>query len=101
MDWYNKEGLSMTGDDWDSPAERTLQFLASSTPESEEFNRILLVVHGLEEQVSVTLPTHADVSSYELLWDSSISVDVSPNASYEPGSALTVSPTSMQLFRAH
>jgi len=101
MDWYNKEGLSMTEDDWDSPAERTLQFLASSTPEFEEFNRILLVVHGLEESVSVTLPTHDSVSPYELLWDSSISVDVSPNASYQPGSALAVSPTSMQLFRAH
>ncbi len=42
MDWYNKEGQSMSLDDWDSPAERTLQYLAASTPEFEEFNRILL-----------------------------------------------------------
>lgn len=101
MDWYNKEGLSMTEEDWDSPGERTLQFLASSTPEIEGFNRILLVVHGLEEHVAITLPSHEGVSSYELLWDSSLAVDVSPNESHQPGTILEVSPTSMQLFRAH
>ena len=38
----------MTIDDWNSPAERTLQYLAASTPEFEAFNRILLVVHAHE-----------------------------------------------------
>ena len=70
MDWYNKQGLSMSIEDWDSPAERTLQYLAASTPEFEEFNRILLVVHGLEQTVTVTLPEHEGVSRYTLLWDS-------------------------------
>ena len=37
---------TMTIDDWNSPGERTLQYLAASTPEFEEFNRILLVVHA-------------------------------------------------------
>ena len=32
------------------PAHRTLQYLAASTPEHEEFNRILLIVHGLERR---------------------------------------------------
>ena len=58
MDWYNADGESMTLEDWDSPAKRTLQYLAASTPEFEEFNRILLVVHGLETEVTVTLPAH-------------------------------------------
>ena len=71
MDWYNKQGLSMSLEDWDSPAERTLQYLAASTPEFEEFNRILLVVHGLETTVTVTLPEHEGVTGYTLLWDSS------------------------------
>ena len=61
MDWYNKDGKSMSLEDWDSPAERTLQYLAASTPEFEEFNRILLIVHGLEEDVTVTLPQHDGV----------------------------------------
>jgi len=101
MDWYNKEGLSMTEDDWDSPAERTLQYLAASTPEFEEFNRILLVVHGLEQPVTVTLPEHEGVEAYTLLWDS-CNDDLSGfELEHAPGSELTVAGTSMQLFRAH
>jgi len=98
MDWYNKEGLSMSEDDWDSPAERTLQYLAASTPEFEDFNRILLIVHGLEDAITVTLPEHEGVTSYELLWDSAVASTAGEHA---PGSELTVSGTSMQLFRAH
>jgi glycogen debranching enzyme len=91
----------MTLEDWDSPAERTLQYLAASTPEFEEFNRILLVVHGLEDDVTITLPLHEGVSAYTLLWDSShddISADTPDHA---PGSELTVAGASMQLFRAN
>ena len=98
MDWYNKEGLSMSEDDWDSPAERTLQYLAASTPEFEEFNRILLIVHGLEDAITVTLPEHEGVAGYELLWDSAAGEN---GEVHGPGSELTVAGTSMQLFRAH
>jgi glycogen operon protein len=98
MDWYNKQGLSMSLEDWDSPAERTLQYLAASTPEFEEFNRILLVVHGLETSVTVTLPEHEGVTEYVLLWDSSR--DDAPPTSHAPGEELELGPTSMRLFRA-
>ncbi|MEO8528318.1 MAG: glycogen debranching protein GlgX [Pseudolysinimonas sp.] len=101
MDWYNKQGISMTMDDWDSPAERTLQFLAASTPEFEEFNRILLVVHGLETDVTVTLPSHDGVSGYTLLWDSSHDDISGLEPEHTPGEVLPVGPTSMLLFRAH
>jgi len=101
MDWYNKQGLSMSEGDWDSPGERTLQYLAASTPEFEEFNRILLIVHGLEDDVTVTLPAHQGVAGYSLLWDSSLEEHVDPLVDYLPGSELTVAGTSMQLFRAH
>ncbi|WP_157156524.1 glycogen debranching protein GlgX [Diaminobutyricimonas sp. LJ205] len=101
MDWYNKQGLSMADEDWDSPAERTVQYLAASTPEEESSNRILLVVHGLEQDVTVTLPEHEGVSSYTLLWDSARD-DLSAAAlEHGPGSELTLAGTSMQLFRAH
>jgi glycogen debranching enzyme len=91
----------MTLEDWDSPAERTLQYLAASTPEFEEFNRILLVVHGLEEDVTITLPEHEGVSSYTLLWDSSHDDITGIEPEYGPGTELTVAGASMQLFRAH
>ncbi|MBX3098774.1 MAG: glycogen debranching protein GlgX [Salinibacterium sp.] len=101
MDWYNKQGHSMSEEDWDSPAERTLQYLAASTPEFEEFNRILLIVHGLEDDVTVTLPEHAGVTSYTLLWDSAVEDATESMLEHGPGSELTVAGTSMQLFRAH
>jgi glycogen operon protein len=101
MDWYNKQGVSMSLEDWDSPAERTLQYLAASTPEFEAFNRILLVVHGLETEVSVVLPAHEGVSAYTLLWDSSQDDIADRVREHRPGQELAVGPTTMLLFRAH
>ncbi|WP_439564800.1 glycogen debranching protein GlgX [Microcella sp.] len=101
MDWFNKDGQAMTMTDWDSPAERTLQYLAASTPEFEEFNRILLIVHGIEEPVEVTLPAHDGVEGYTLLWDSSHDDITDQVSEHAPGETLVVGPTSMLLFRAH
>ncbi|MEQ1736106.1 MAG: glycogen debranching protein GlgX, partial [Rhodoglobus sp.] len=101
MDWYNKQGLSMSEEDWDSPDERTLQYLAASTPEFEDFNRILLIVHGLEDDVTVTLPAHEGVAGYSLLWDSSLEEHVEGSVDSRPGSELRVAGASMQLFTAH
>ncbi len=101
MDWYNKQGVVMDEEDWNSPGERTLQYLAASTPEFEDFNRILLVVHGLEEDVDVILPAHEGVAGYSLLWDSAVDEHEDPMVDYLPGSTLRIAGTSMQLFRAH
>ncbi|MFM9876827.1 MAG: glycogen debranching protein GlgX [Rhodoglobus sp.] len=101
MDWHNKEGHSMSEKDWDSPAERTLQYLAASTPEFEDFNRILLIVHGLEDPATVTLPAHEGVAGYSLLWDSSQDEHMDPLVDYLPGSQITVAGASLQLFVAH
>ncbi|MEB0285526.1 MULTISPECIES: glycogen debranching protein GlgX [Cryobacterium] len=100
MDWYNIEGKSMSEDNWHSPKERTLQYLAASTPEFEEFNRILLIVQGRERDVTVTLPEHAGVSSYSLLWDSSHDDLSDAVIEHIPGTRLLVPGASMQLFRA-
>jgi len=100
MDWYNNDGNAMTMEDWDSPAERTLQYLAASTPEFEPFNRILLIVHGLEDPVEVTLPAHEGVDTYTLLWDSAHDRLDEHEPVHTPGERLTVGPTSMLLFRA-
>lgn len=99
MDWYNASGVSMSIQDWDSPAERTLQYLAASTHEVDGFNRILLIVHGLESEETVTLPRHAGVESYTLLFDSAY--DWIEQSVHAPGSTIAMSPTSMKLFRAH
>lgn len=100
MDWFNKDGETMGIDDWDSPEERTLQYLAASTPEFEELNRILLVVHGLETDVTVTLPAHEGVERYTLLWDSGHDDISEVEGTYHPGEELAMAPTSILLFRA-
>ncbi|MBG6057674.1 glycogen operon protein [Cryobacterium sp. MP_M5] len=101
MDWYNAVGESMSEEDWHSSNERTLQYLAASTPEHEEFNRILLIVQGREADVTVTLPVHAGVGSYTLLWDSSHDDISDAVIEHAPGARLLVPGASMQLFRAH
>ncbi|TFD91974.1 glycogen debranching protein GlgX [Cryobacterium lactosi] len=100
MDWYNAAGASMSEADWNSPQERTLQYLAASTPEHEAFNRILLIVHGLETPTDVTLPLHSGVSGYTVLWDSSHDDIREVQNSYAPGARLTMHATSMLLLRA-
>jgi len=90
----------MTIDDWNEPGEQTLQFLAASTPEFEEYNRILLVVHASESATDVVLPVHAGVTGYTLLWDSA---DEAPGdglgTEHPPGEQLTIHGPSMRLFR--
>ncbi|WP_350349687.1 glycogen debranching protein GlgX [Agromyces sp. G08B096] len=111
MDWYNADGATMTIDDWNSPAERTLQYLAASTPETEGPNRILLVVHAHEAPTEVVLPAHDGVDRYVLLWDSaaeSPDADDAPGApasetrpaESRPGERVGVAAQSMRLYRA-
>ncbi len=101
MDWFTAEGATMTIDGWHSPAERTLQYLAASTPEFEAYNRILLVVHAHEEPTTVVLPTHEDVTGYTRLWDSDGDEPVDVGADHASGDRIRVPAQSMLLFRAH
>jgi glycogen debranching enzyme GlgX len=101
MDWYDATGATMNQDDWQSPQNRTLQYLAASTPEFEPFNRTLLIVHGLEADVEVTLPAHQGVTGYTRLWDSALDVSPEDLSDHLPGSTVTVTATSIQLYRAH
>jgi glycogen operon protein len=100
MDWFNAEGTTMTIDDWNSPDQRTLQFLAASTPEFEAFNRILLVVHAHEEATEVVLPDHEGVTGYRRLWDSSGEEPIADPTVHAPNDVLAIPPLSMHLFRA-
>ncbi|WP_448810275.1 glycogen debranching protein GlgX [Agromyces bauzanensis] len=101
MDWFNAEGTTMTIDDWHSPEQRTLQYLAASTPEFEAFNRILLVVHAHESPTEAVLPAHEGVTVYTRLWDSAGDEPVDAGAEHAPGDRIGLAPLSMVLFRAH
>jgi glycogen debranching enzyme len=101
MDWYDATGGSMSEEDWNSPSQRTLQYLVVNTPEHEEPNRMLLIVHGLEADITVSLPEHPGVNGYTLLWDSSHDDLHEAVMKHAPGTRLLVAGTSMQLLRAH
>ncbi|MFS0732844.1 glycogen debranching protein GlgX [Microbacterium sp. 1P10UB] len=100
MDWYGVDGETMGIADWTSAAHRTLQYVATSTPHVEDFNRILLIVHGDERPTRVVLPQVDGVEHYESLWSSAEEEPRADRAVYEPGDVIEVDPTSMHLFRA-
>ena len=102
MDWFDASGELMDDADWNSPENRTLQYLVASTPDTEEFNRVLLIVHGVESDTQVSLPEAPGVTSYQLLWDSTTEVPIQEDpAELAPGSRRLVGGASMQLYRAN
>ena len=99
IDWYDEHGEQMSIERWTDPSHRTLQYDARSTPEREHANRILLIVHGNERPIDVTLPALEGVSGYLDLWSS---LDERPSTTAHPrtpGETLTLPGTAMRLFR--
>lgn len=103
MQWFDALGGSMSEEEWNNPANRTLQYLAESTPHEETVDRILLIVHALEDDTLVRLPHHDGYEGYQLLWDSA---EESPRdidghlEEHLPGQMLQMAGTSMRLYRA-
>ncbi|MFB8148216.1 glycogen debranching protein GlgX [Microbacterium sp. NPDC056003] len=100
MEWFDEHGETMSGERWTSSSHRTLQYVAASTPEVEEFNRILLIVHGTERDTEVTLPEIDGVTRYVSLWSSVDETPVDDRDDHAPGDVVAVPGTSMHLFRA-
>ncbi|ROQ41384.1 glycogen operon protein [Frondihabitans sp. PhB188] len=96
MSWYGPDGREVLPEAWNDPGCRTLQYLAASTPEVEEFNRVLVVVHGSESPITVTLPSHEGVASYEVLWTSGDAFDPQPR---KPGDAHEIVGPTVTLWR--
>ncbi len=90
MEWYDEHGETMSGDRWTDPSHRTLQYVAASTPEVEAFNRILLIVHGNERPIDVTLPTIDGVTRYVSLWSSADETPRDGAAEYAPGDVVAL-----------
>jgi len=100
MEWFDEHGETMSNERWTNPSHRTLQYVAASTPELEDFNRILLIVHGTERPTEVTLPEVAGVTRYVPLWSSADETPVRDRDPHAPGDLVAVPGTSMHLFRA-
>ena len=99
MRWYDEHGATMSAERWSDPAHRTLQYLATSTPESGEANQVLLIVHGNESEIEVTLPSGGSDTQYRSLWTSADEVPSDSGGTFVPGDRIMVPPTSMRLFQ--
>ena len=100
MDWYDQNGETMEQEQWADPGNRTLQYVAASTPDTEAHNRILLIVHGTESPVDVRLPEEIDgATRFVSLWSSAQERPSDDAEVFAPGDVLPVSGTSMRLFR--
>ncbi|MFE2772074.1 glycogen debranching protein GlgX [Microbacterium resistens] len=100
MDWYDQDGDTMEVEQWNDPRNRTLQYVASSTPDTEEFNRILLIVHGTEAPIDVRLPEIEGVTRFVSLWSSADERPAEDPTEHRPGEVIAIPGTSMRLFRA-
>ncbi len=97
VDWYAGDGTLMTFDNWTDSTERTLQYLAGTPAIEADRNRILVLIHGLETSVEVSLPKRTDVVEYSLLWDSSHAGQPNPHT-FGPGETIAIGPTSVLIF---
>lgn len=100
MEWYDEHGETMSIERWTNPGHRTLQYVAASTPQYEEFNRILLIVHGNERPIDVTLPEVEGVERYTSLWSSADERPSDERVEHAPGDTVSLVGTSMHLFLA-
>jgi len=99
LKWYNFNGQIMTEEDWHNQECRTISRFSERRTENDR-NALLLVVHGSENSLEVTLPSPDGVSKFELLWNSA---HESPNqelSQHSVGQKIVVSGTSMLLLRA-
>jgi glycogen operon protein len=85
---------------WADPGNRTLQYVAASTPDTEAANRILLIVHGTESPIDVRLPEELeDATRFVSLWSSADERPATESETFAPGDILPIPGTSMRLFR--
>ncbi len=100
IDWYDEHGQTMSIERWTDPSHRTLQFDARSTPDGEPANRVLLIVHGNERPLEVTLPRVEGIERFVPLWSSFDETPGPEGPAAGPGSVVPMPGTGLRLFRA-
>jgi glycogen operon protein len=97
--WYNFDGEIMSEENWHDQECRTIQRLTKHNARNN-VEALLLVIHGSEKAISLTLPQHDDIVGYELIWNSAHELPPTEFEKFAPLDGVTLSGTSIQLFRA-
>ncbi len=98
--WYNADGEIMPAEQWDNPENRTLVRLAVNLDQEGRKNVTLMVIHGAEREISISLPESEYLTEYELLWNSELSGPDQPLKSFKPNDKVTVSDSAILVFSA-
>ena len=97
--WFAEDGSILTEDQWNNSGQRTLMRLAKHINRDESTsNTTLLVIHGTESDIEVTLPELEH--DWEIVWDSALELPPEKARSVKAGAKLGMSATSMLLLRA-
>ncbi|GAA4746115.1 glycogen debranching protein GlgX [Amnibacterium soli] len=91
MHWFNADGGAMDEAAWSTPENRTLQYLAETDGDAT-----LLVVHGDETAMRVTLPEHGACTDLELLWTSAD--DAATGVHSAPGEHIAIDGPTLLLY---
>ncbi|MEZ3161297.1 glycogen debranching protein GlgX [Microbacterium sp. BWT-B31] len=101
MEWYDERGWTISIAQWRDPSHRTLQYAATaSAAPGEVVNRVLLVVHGQESPIEVTLPEIDGVRAFVSLWSSADERPAESAERFAPGDVIGMPGASMRLFHA-
>ena len=99
--WFNAEGEIMTEQNWHDNECRTIQRYSEHLDSSGSRSAMLLLIHGAEKVIDVSLPNMDGVTGYELVWNSAFDVPTETRELFAPESVTSVSGTSIQLFRCN
>ena len=99
--WFNADGEIMPAEQWEHPENRTLVRLAVNLSEAGVKTASLMVIHGAETELSLTLPTSEYLTEYEMLWTSAHSRGPQTPQKYSPGDQIAIQDTEILVFSAN
>lgn len=104
LDWFDSLGGLMHDWQWHTPTLRSLQYIASMRIQGDGRDRVLVMIHGVEDPAPFILPHFEHVEGYRLLWDSSAEdvAEIESDAMrvMPPGQRLRLVGPSMRIFEA-
>lgn len=99
MRWFNAAGELMGDENWADPQCRTMMRLTDHLQPDGSLDSMLIIVHGAEYEIEVTLPKPEGIRGYQLLWNSESEQPHAPK-DFSPGVRFAMAPLSMALIKA-
>lgn len=101
LEWFDALGETMPEWEWNSPQTRSVQYLASMKL-AEGVDRLLILVHGVNDPAPFRLPNIDGIAEYRLLWDSAVDdvqhLHTDSMAIATPGQRMHVTGPSMRVY---